>query len=71
MTKHKRPNIWQVLVSVLGALFGVQSRAVGERDFSRGQALWVYILVGFSVVLILVLGIVGVSKLIVHLASIH
>ncbi|MBP9763957.1 MAG: DUF2970 domain-containing protein, partial [Gammaproteobacteria bacterium] len=47
MKKQQRPKLWQILLSVLGALFGVQSTAVRERDFSEGQSWWVYIAIGF------------------------
>jgi ABC-type glycerol-3-phosphate transport system permease component len=50
------------LLSVLGALFGVQSTAVRERDFSEGQSWWVYIAIGFIAVLILVVLLVFLAK---------
>lgn len=63
-----RPNLWQILISVLGALFGVQSSAVRERDFTRGQPWWVYVIVGFVVVVLIVLLLMGLTKLILVLA---
>jgi hypothetical protein len=64
-----KPNLWQVLVSVLGAIFGVQSSVVRERDFTRGQAWWIYALVGIVLVLAIVLLLIGLAKLILRLAA--
>ncbi|HXH54838.1 MAG TPA: DUF2970 domain-containing protein [Gammaproteobacteria bacterium] len=47
---------------MLGALFGVQSIAVRERDFTEGQSWWVYGVIGFIVVLILVVLLVLLAK---------
>jgi hypothetical protein len=63
--KQPKPNAWQVLVSVLGALFGVQSSRVYERDFTRGRAWWVYGLVGVFVVMLLVLLLFLLAKFII------
>lgn len=62
-----KPNLWQILQSVLGALFGVQSSEVRERDFVHGQPWWVYLAVGILVVIILVLLLVGMAKILVGL----
>lgn len=53
----KKPGIWQVIVSVLGAFFGVQSSKVRERDFMHGQPWWVYVLAGgiFCILLVILL----------------
>ncbi|HEX4872192.1 MAG TPA: DUF2970 domain-containing protein [Nevskiaceae bacterium] len=32
------PSLWQTLLSVLAAFFGVQTRANRERDFTHGRA---------------------------------
>lgn len=59
-----KPNFWQLLQSILGALFGVQSSKVRERDFMHGHAWWVYLALGVVVVIILILGLIGIAKLI-------
>jgi len=50
----KKPNAWQVLISVLGAIFGVQSSKVRQRDFMHGQPWWVYFITGLSVVSLMI-----------------
>ncbi len=35
--KQKKPNIFQVFVSVAAAAFGVQSKENRERDFKQGK----------------------------------
>jgi hypothetical protein len=49
---QSKPTLWQVLISVMGALLGVQSSKVRERDFVGGRQWWVYVIVGIVVVLI-------------------
>lgn len=60
-----KPNFWQILQSVLGALFGVQSSKVRERDFTEGHAWWVYLLIGILVVMVLILLTIGIAKWII------
>ncbi len=43
-----KPNLWQMLCSVLAAFFGVQSSHNLQRDFSSGHAL-TYFLLGAAV----------------------
>lgn len=65
---HQRPGFFQVLHSVLAAIFGVQSSGNRERDFKKGSAgdyIGVYvviviaIVIGMFVVVNLVLGAAG------------
>lgn len=46
----QKPTVWQILISVIGALFGVQSSRVYERDFTHGRPWWVYALVAICLV---------------------
>lgn len=62
---NSKPNFWQLLQSIFGALFGVQSSKVRERDFMHGHAWWVYLALGILVVAILVLALIGLAKWIV------
>lgn len=41
-------TLWQVLKSVLAAMFGVQSNRERERDFTHGNP-WAFIIVGLVV----------------------
>ena len=43
MTEEKQPtpstNIWHIIISVVGAAFGVQSSKTRERDFTQGKPM--------------------------------
>lgn len=58
---EKKPTLWQVIVSVLGAMFGVQSSKTRERDFSKGSPA-AYIAIAIIFVVIFVLSIYGVVQ---------
>lgn len=62
MVDHK-PSIFQVIGSVVAAAFGVQTAANRERDFKGGSAT-PYLVAGVIFTLLLILGIVGVVKLV-------
>lgn len=49
----QQPNIFQMFLSALAALFGVQSSQNHQRDFSSGKA-WTYMLMGVVVMLLFV-----------------
>mgnify|MGYP000651328175 CR=1 FL=1 len=48
-TKKNEISLWQVVLSVLAAMFGVQSNKTRERDFTHGNPI-VFILVGLLLV---------------------
>lgn len=54
-----KPTLWQVMKSVLAAMFGVQNSQNRERDFTQGNP-WVFIVVGIVMVILFVLAICGV-----------
>ena len=62
MNNHSKPSLWQIFWSVLGALFGVQSSKVRERDFTQGAPWWIYVLVGLVIVVMLVVFLAGLAK---------
>lgn len=64
-----KPTLWQVLVSVLGAVLGVQSTEVRERDFTRGHHWSVYLMVGTIIAVVIVLILIGIAKWAVYLAK--
>lgn len=57
------PTFLQLLQSVLAALIGVQSEAARHRDFSRGRPLH-FIVIGVVATVLLVLGFVGIVRLV-------
>lgn len=59
-----KPTLWQVIKSVLAAMFGVQSAKNRERDFNRGNP-WIFIIVGLVAVMLFVLMIYGVVHLVI------
>lgn len=51
---HQRPGFFQVLHSVLAAIFGVQSSGNRERDFKKGSAgdyIGVYVVIVIGLVI--------------------
>ncbi len=62
------PTFWQMLHSVLAAAFGVQSGKNRARDFSQGKPGH-FIAIGLLFTLVFVLLLVGVVKLVLHLAG--
>lgn len=46
MASHP-PSIWQMVVSVLAAFFGVQSEHNRQRDFTKGS-FWGYVFIGIA-----------------------
>ena len=61
-------TLWQTIMSVLAAFFGVQSSANRQRDFSRGRPLH-FILIGLVATAIFVLVLVLVVRLVLAQAG--
>lgn len=58
----QKPTVWQLLVSVLGAIIGVQSSKVYERDIERGYPWWVYLILGIMIILLIMIGMIFLTK---------
>lgn len=56
MAKQSNSNLWQVFVSVLAGMFGVQTKANLERDFNSSNYKH-FIIVGLIMTIALVLAI--------------
>lgn len=73
MTQERRapakPNLWQVISSVLAAFFGVQSEANRQRDFTGGNAA-MFIAVGIVMTVLLVLGLILLVRVILAQAGV-
>lgn len=63
-----KPGLWQTLLSVLSAFFGVQSERNRARDFSRGRPLH-YILVGLLMAGLFVLAVILLTRWALMLAG--
>jgi hypothetical protein len=68
VSQQKPPTLWQVIHSVLAAFFGVQSEANRRRDFTRGKPSQ-YIIVGLIATALFVLIMIGIVRLVLHLAG--
>lgn len=64
MPPEPKPTVWQVLKSVLAAIFGVQSSQARERDFKHGNA-WIFIIAGLVVVTLFVLGLYWLVQVVI------
>lgn len=67
--KEHNVGIMQVIKSVSASMFGVQSSKNRERDFTRGKPVH-YIIAGLVFTLLFILTLVGVVKLVLHLAGV-
>jgi hypothetical protein len=56
--KNKQP-MHKIILSVLAALFGIQSRNKADQDFQESSP-WVFIIIGIILVLMLVFGLLTV-----------
>ncbi|UVJ45863.1 DUF2970 domain-containing protein [Pseudomonas sp. LS1212] len=65
--QQKPPTFWQMLHSVIAAAFGVQSAKNRARDFTHGKPGH-FIALGVLFTLLFVLVLIGVVKVILHLA---
>lgn len=63
-----KPSFWQICVSILAAMFGVQSEKSRARDFTQGNP-WPYIAIGIAFIVVFVIAISLVVRLMLHLAG--
>ena len=63
------PSLVQVLLSVLAAFFGVQSKQNRERDFGRGKAIH-YIVVGGAMTIVLIVALISLVKWVLHASGV-
>lgn len=63
--ENKSPSLKAVTMSVLAAMFGVQSDKNRERDFQQGNAIH-YIIGGIVFVVLFVVSIAGLVNLIIN-----
>ena len=62
-SKGSSPSMWQLVISVFGAAFGVQTEATRQRDFNSSSPL-PYIIAGLIFTVLFVLTIIGVVSLV-------
>ena len=65
---EKSPGLKQILISILGAAFGVQSERVRQRDFAKGRPA-VFIVGGIAFTIIFVLVLIVVVNLVLKSAG--
>lgn len=63
-----KASFLQICISVLAAMFGVQSEQSRARDFTQGNP-WPYIAIGVLFIIIFVIVISLVVRLMMHIAS--
>ncbi|TRW48493.1 DUF2970 domain-containing protein [Aliidiomarina halalkaliphila] len=66
--QRERPGLFAVVISVLAAMFGVQTEANRQRDFSAGNPL-AYIIVFVIILVLFVLSVAAVVKLVMNLTG--
>ncbi len=65
------PNVFQIIHSLLASFFGVQSQQNMDRDekYIEKHGIKVYIILGFFLVFCLIIGLIGLVKIILHFAA--
>lgn len=58
-----QPSFWDVILSVLAAMFGVQKGKNRERDFTKGNP-WVFIVIGIVLTTAFVFLLIGIVKMV-------
>jgi RsiW-degrading membrane proteinase PrsW (M82 family) len=61
------PTLWQVFISVAWSFFGVQNSRTRHRDFTYGKP-WQFIVLGFVMTVLVVLGFAAAAQLALHFA---
>ncbi len=67
--QEKEVGLFKVVLSVLAAMFGVQSSRNRERDFSRGRPA-AYIIVGIIMTLLFILALWLVVSIVMSMAGV-
>ncbi|OZG73627.1 hypothetical protein BTA51_07335 [Hahella sp. CCB-MM4] len=67
-SRETKPSFWQLIVSVLGAAFGVQSSKAQQRDFQQKSPA-VYIVGGIIFGVLFVLAIAMIVKVVLSSAG--
>lgn len=63
-------SLFKVVLSVIAAMFGVQSNKNRERDFAKGRPA-AYIIVGIMMTLLFVLTLWGVVSFVMNMAGLE
>jgi predicted membrane channel-forming protein YqfA (hemolysin III family) len=64
----QHPTLWQMILSVVAAIFGVQSEKNRERDFTKGS-LWPYVLLGAISLIVFVVMVILLTSWALSLAG--
>lgn len=63
------PSLWKMLLSILAAVFGVQSEKNRQRDFSTGNA-WAFALYGFVALIVFIIAVILLTRWALSLAGV-
>ena len=66
---QESPSLWKMFLSVLAAVFGVQSEKNRQRDFSKGNA-WVFALLGFVALIVFIIAVILLTRWALSLAGV-
>lgn len=65
---QQSPSLWKMILSVLAALFGVQSEENRERDFTKGS-VWKFTLLGLITLTIFIIAVILLTRWALSLAG--
>ncbi|SIS43411.1 DUF2970 domain-containing protein [Neptunomonas antarctica] len=66
---QRRPSLWQMLLSVLAAMIGVQSEKNHERDFSKGR-LWPFVFLGLITLIVFIIAVIFLTRWALSIAGV-
>jgi hypothetical protein len=66
---QQHPSFWQMLLSVLAAMIGVQSEQNHERDFTKGR-LWPYVFLGLITLIVFIIAVILLTRWALSLAGV-
>lgn len=58
---NQHPTLWQMILSIIAAIFGVQSEQNRERDFTKGS-LWPFILLGIIALIVFIVAVILLTR---------
>ncbi|WP_372737352.1 DUF2970 domain-containing protein [Neptunomonas sp.] len=70
-SKHfsqESPSLWKMILSVLAAIFGVQSEQNRQRDFSKGS-VWRFAILGLIALIVFIIAVILLTRWALSLAG--
>lgn len=66
---QEKPSLWEMCLSVLAGIFGVQSEKNHQRDFNKGSA-WSFAFLGLIALLFFIIAVILLTRWALSLAGV-